>query len=396
MWACKTYGDFTYLVADLSVECYKGEHNLYVIIATFFFFAYCIGIPFLAYKVLSPYLPGIHFNPRQPISEINPPSKKKYTEKDRKELLKMKLTAASVYGFMWQGFQQKGLAPYWEAVVINSRKLVLIMLIELFQDLPSNYQMVFALIVMFFYNLLHVNYHPYDSFYHDRLEFLSLVVSELTLFFGLILNFMEFDKNCVSGCLLQVDLVAQARVTMSGFIIFCNVVFLLYFLLGFIYHVNFLMPKKLRCIGNATTEKLHKQMIAMPVVKDVYKNVMPNVHHKALIHDQEEQDDDTKETRNLQNELELVAIMQKAGMEEEALRKDLEIRKKHADDKLKMRLRNKIHGVTEVDDDDDDDIVENGSSSMALEDSLISNDDQSSFISNTDMSSGSIMTDDDE
>ena len=156
------------------------------------------------------------------------------------------------------------------------------------------------------------------------------------------------------------------------------------------------MPKKLRCIGNATTKKLHKQMIAMPVVKNVYKNVMPNVHHKALIHDQEEQDDDTKETRNLQNELELVAIMQKAGMEEEALRKDLEIRKKHADDKLKMRLRNKIHGVTEVDDDDDDDdIVENASSSMALEDSLISNDDQSSFISNTDMSNGSIMSDDD-
>ena len=86
--------------------------------------------------------------------------------------------------------------------------------------------------------------------------------------------------------------------------------------------------------------------------------------------------------------------MQKAGMEEEALRKDLEIRKKHADDKLKMRLRNKIHGATEVDDDDDD-IVENGSSSMALEDSLISNDDQSSFISNTDMSNGSIMSDDD-
>merc|ERR1712178_615480 len=108
----------------------------------------------------------------------------------------------------------------------------------------------------------------------------------------------------------------------------------------------------------------------------------------------EEQDDGTKETRNLQNELELVAIMKKAGMEEEALRKDLEIRKKHADDKLKMRLRNKIHDVTEVDDDDDDDddIVENASSSMALEDSLISNDDQSSFISNTDMSNSSIMT----
>ena len=46
--------------------------------------------------------------------------------------------------------------------------------------------------------------------------------------------------------------------------------------------------------------------------------------------------------------------------------------------------------------DDDDDIVENASSSMALEDSLLSNDDQSSFISNTDMSNSSIMTDDDE
>ena len=94
----------------------------------------------------------------------------------------------------------------------------------------------------FFYNLLHVNYHPYDSYYHDRLEFLSLVVSELTLFFGLLLNFMEADKNCLSGCLIP-PVVAGARGTISGFIIFCNCLFLAYFGFGFMYHIHFLLPK---------------------------------------------------------------------------------------------------------------------------------------------------------
>ena len=51
MWACKTYGDYSYLVADLSVECYKGEHPFYVGLGVVFFILYCIGIPVMAFLV---------------------------------------------------------------------------------------------------------------------------------------------------------------------------------------------------------------------------------------------------------------------------------------------------------------------------------------------------------
>jgi hypothetical protein len=45
------------------------------------------------------------------------------------------------------------------------------------------------------YNLLHVKYHPYDLFYHDRLEMLSLISSEMTLFGGLLITFLNKDRE---------------------------------------------------------------------------------------------------------------------------------------------------------------------------------------------------------
>lgn len=74
---------------------------------------------------------------------------------DRAELLRMKLEATQVFGFMWEGLQQKGWAPMWEWSVIMSRKVVIIMIILLLQNFEPNYQLTFALIVMFAYNLLH-------------------------------------------------------------------------------------------------------------------------------------------------------------------------------------------------------------------------------------------------
>ena len=58
-------------------------------------------------------MPGIHFNPTLPISEFNPTAGRKFERKDRAELLRMKLEATQVYGFMWEGLQQKGWAPVW-------------------------------------------------------------------------------------------------------------------------------------------------------------------------------------------------------------------------------------------------------------------------------------------
>ena len=115
------------------------------------------------------------------------------------------------------------------------------------QDVPVNYQMTIALMILFMYNLLHVNYHPYDSYFHDRLEMMSLIVSELTLFFGLFLNFLNQDKHCQSGCLLQESEINSAVNGISIFVVFINVCFLLYFIVGVIYHVYGMLPEAFKC-----------------------------------------------------------------------------------------------------------------------------------------------------
>ena len=67
--------------------------------------------------------------------------------------------------------------------------------IQILQNMKAEYQLTIALIIMFGFNLLHVKYHPYDLFYHDRLEMLSLVSSEMTLFGGLLITFLSDDKE---------------------------------------------------------------------------------------------------------------------------------------------------------------------------------------------------------
>jgi len=99
----------------------------FVVLAVIFFVLFVIGIPALGIATLYHYLPGIHFNPTLPINEFNPAAGRSFDRSDRVELLRMKLEATQVFGFMWEGLQQKGWAPMWEWSVIMSRKVVIIM-----------------------------------------------------------------------------------------------------------------------------------------------------------------------------------------------------------------------------------------------------------------------------
>jgi hypothetical protein len=66
--------------------------------------------------------------------------------------------------------------------------------------MKAEYLLTIALIIMFGFNLLHVKYHPYDLFYHDRLEMLSLISSEMTLFGGLLITFLSGEKEHCEVC----------------------------------------------------------------------------------------------------------------------------------------------------------------------------------------------------
>ncbi len=203
IFACQIFGTKQYLIADMSVECWDEEHIAFVIAGAVFAIIYVVGIPVAGCAILHHFMPGIHFDPTLPISQFNPEAGKAYERTDRAALLEMKLEATAVYGFMWEGLQQSGIAPYWEWSVIMARKTTIIVIIQLFQNFNAQYQLTLALIIMFGFNLLHVKFHPYDLFYHDRLEMLSLISSEMTLFGGLIITFLATDKeNCVVSTLL--------------------------------------------------------------------------------------------------------------------------------------------------------------------------------------------------
>ena len=200
IFACQPFGDKSYLVADMSVTCFDDEHNAFVIVASVFTLLYVFGIPFFGCFVLHNFLPGIHYDPTKPISKFNPSAGREFERSDRAELIAQKLEASAVYGFMWEGFQQKGIAPFWEWSVIMMRKVSIIFIIQILQNMKAEYLLTIALIIMFGFNLLHVKYHPYDLFYHDRLEMLSLISSEMTLFGGLLITFLSGEKEHCEVC----------------------------------------------------------------------------------------------------------------------------------------------------------------------------------------------------
>jgi hypothetical protein len=282
IFSCQPFGNTSYLVADMSVTCFDDEHNAFIIVASVFMVLYVFGIPFFGCYVLHKFLPGIHFDPTMPISKFNPSAGRKFERADRAELLAQKLEASAVYGFMWEGFQQKGIAPFWEWSVIMMRKVSIIFIIQILQNMKAEYQLTIALIIMFGFNLLHVKYHPYDLFYHDRLEMLSLVSSEMTLFGGLLITFLSGDKeHCESNCDELQDTSQSTASSIGVLIIFFNCVYLVYFGLGLLYHGYFvLVPPKLRC-GKA--EKAIADLHAK-IPENVSRAVYPNHHHKLIEH----------------------------------------------------------------------------------------------------------------
>ncbi len=247
--ACQQFGEERYLIADFSIDCNGSEYNAFVPMVWLCFVVYCLGIPFAAYLVLKRYIDGIHYDPHRPISNENPTTKKDKKYKDdiesKTKLLDMKATSHGAFGFLWQGLSERGFSPYWEVGVITLRKLFMIVVIMLFQDSNKNIQMVVALMGLFVFTILHVNVKPYDAFVHDKLEILSLLVSQVTLFIGLLANFFKEDQNSDKRTMTETE-ASSLNYTLGMVIALVNLLFVVYFVLNLIFHVYFFMPKSVR------------------------------------------------------------------------------------------------------------------------------------------------------
>jgi len=249
------FGQKNYLIADYSIDCDTDLHASYKSWAVFFFFIYSLGFPLLGYLALRPLIDGIHFDRDQPVSNTNPIPQGKgnchktkgvpYTENQRSLLMDKKLTAHALYGFLWQGLEERGFAPYWEVLVVTPRKLMMVIIIINMQDVDPNYQMVTAVIILMFFMVFHVKVQPYDASIHNNLELASLMVSQLTLFLGLVTNFVTKNERGSARTMTEEEL-GNTLSFISLTIIFINTAFLGYFTVAFGYHIYFVLPRPLQ------------------------------------------------------------------------------------------------------------------------------------------------------
>lgn len=103
--------------------------------------------------------------------------------------------------------------------------------------------------LIFFHPFSPVKFHPYDLFYHDRLEMLSLISSEMTLFGGLLITFLNEDKEtCLTECETFKANAEGSSSAIGYVIIFFNLLYLSYFMFGVLFHMYYvLIPARCRC-----------------------------------------------------------------------------------------------------------------------------------------------------
>ena len=105
--------------------------------------------------------------------------------------------------------------------------------------------MVIALMGLFIFTIGHVYVRPYDAFVHDKLELLSLAVSQITLFVGLLANFYKEDQKSDKRTMTEIE-ANNLNQYFGAVIVLVNGIFVLYFALNLIFHVYFFMPSVVR------------------------------------------------------------------------------------------------------------------------------------------------------
>jgi hypothetical protein len=155
---------------------------------------YSGGIPGLAFGVLYKYREAIRYKPVVPCARHHLHWKREACTCPKPESHKKHIFVTASYGFLFSGYKQEGLAPYWEIMVVTVRKFLLLSVTIAMKNLRLEIQTVCALMILFLSTLLQLAYSPYDAKIHDRIELWSLTVGEITLFLGL---FFQFKSGSV-------------------------------------------------------------------------------------------------------------------------------------------------------------------------------------------------------
>ena len=169
--SCKQYGEKSYLIEDLSVECYDSTYNMYITICYLALIVYGIGIPAIGFAFLYKYRYNL------------------YDSENRYQ-------GAAPLSFLFLGYRNQ--VWYYEFIVMM--KKVVLILISVFLKNYSRYQMIVASLLMQVAFFLHVFLKPYDTITNygllcNRLENMSLLALVVTLNSGLFFGTIENNFN---------------------------------------------------------------------------------------------------------------------------------------------------------------------------------------------------------
>ena len=176
--------------ADLTMKCGQGDHIGLKWAGAVFLVLYGFGIPFSAFMILYKYHNAIKYQCVKPCAKCDLKWRHELCTCKIQELHDQQIMVHDNYGFLFMGFKATGFSPYWEVTVVFFRKLSLMAIVIALAKVAVEIQIVCAMMMLFLNLILHVWFEPYDAKVHDRIEFMSLMVSEVTLFLGL---FFQFD-----------------------------------------------------------------------------------------------------------------------------------------------------------------------------------------------------------
>ena len=216
-----------YLVADMTVQCYRGIHILFVVLACVAFIVYCLGIPLLVTAVVTLRSPsGWHRSPRCCNMYCRVLRRRSASEYDSNQMRVR-------YGFLFHGYRMRDgrlLMQAWEAVVMY-RKLVVTVVATVVAE--PHLQLLTALVVLFAATVAQAVVAPYERGWLNSLDLASLCALVLTQILSIVYLWSE-NGHASNGTRLTVAQRAAAEWSITVLLFAINAFVIVSFTVGFV------------------------------------------------------------------------------------------------------------------------------------------------------------------
>ena len=200
---CEKIGGKYYLVKDVSVECYNGQHYTYLILGYIGLILYGVGIPLLGFRLL-------------------------YKYRFRLFDMQNRYDGSTPLSFLFLGYREK--RWYYEFIIMG-KKAGLILLSVFLRNYPR-YQIIGASLLIQISFFIHVFLRPYDiitsyGMICNKLESVSLLSLVMTLSTGLFFGTVDsgYNLGLFEDVLIVLLLLANGTICLYFFVYFVTLTF---------------------------------------------------------------------------------------------------------------------------------------------------------------------------